>query len=286
MQKIKKFLNSIWNEFVYGGHLLSLGAVSIVFTASVLLNTRITWDFLLIVYFWTQSVYLYNRLKEINKDYLTDRQRTEHLKKNFRYLPLIIIFFFIAGFAIIIFSNKIQALIFGLFLFLLSILYSLSLKKLTKKIIAFKSFFVPLIWASMVLFLALYYKSPFSLSFFLITIFIYLKLFIHEEFFNIKDSEGDKKEGLQTFAIILGEKKLLNILQIINAGSSIPILIGVYYKILPLYSFAIFLTIPYTFYFLKKQGKEKKIRNSLYNIIADGEYLLWSPFVLIIKYLI
>jgi hypothetical protein len=29
VEKIKKFLKTIWKEFVYGGHLLSLGAVNI-----------------------------------------------------------------------------------------------------------------------------------------------------------------------------------------------------------------------------------------------------------------
>jgi len=62
---IEKILNSIWNEFVYGGHLLSFGAVSIVYAASILLDIRITWDFLLVVYLGTESVYLYNRFKNI-----------------------------------------------------------------------------------------------------------------------------------------------------------------------------------------------------------------------------
>ena len=79
--KLKKILNSIWNEFVYGGHLLSLGAVSIVYTASILLDIRITWDFLLVVYLGTESVYLYNRFKEYKVDFLTNPERTEH-KKN------------------------------------------------------------------------------------------------------------------------------------------------------------------------------------------------------------
>ncbi|MBU0647128.1 hypothetical protein KJ809_01775 [Patescibacteria group bacterium] len=88
-----KILSAIWKEFIYGGHLLSLGAVSIIFTASILLNIQITWDFFLVVYLWTEAVYLYNRLKELKSDSLNNPKRTIYLKKQARYIPSTIILF-------------------------------------------------------------------------------------------------------------------------------------------------------------------------------------------------
>mgnify|MGYP001562821980 CR=1 FL=1 len=69
---IEKILKTIWKEFVYGGHLLSLGAASIVFTSAILLEIKITWDCLLVVYLGAQIIYLYNRYKEFKKDSLTN----------------------------------------------------------------------------------------------------------------------------------------------------------------------------------------------------------------------
>ena len=155
--KIKKILNLIWNEFVYGGHLLSLGAVSIVYTASILLDIRITWDFLLVVYLGTESVYLYNRFKEYEVDFLTNPERTEHIKKYVKYIPFIIFLMTFSAIVIVVYFNKISALIFGLLLFFGGLLYSKFLKKITRKIIGFKDFLISFLWATLVIFLAYYY---------------------------------------------------------------------------------------------------------------------------------
>jgi 4-hydroxybenzoate polyprenyltransferase len=161
--KIQKFLKTIWNEFVYGGHLISLGAVSVVFTSSILLNINITWDSLLVTYLGCQIIYLYNRYKEFNIDFLTNPERTKHTEKYIRYIPLIIFIFSLLAIGILIYFEKFHALIFGFFLVFLGLLYSLFLKKLTKKIIGFKNFFVTLIWASLVIFLAFNFNFYFYL---------------------------------------------------------------------------------------------------------------------------
>ena len=130
--KLKKILNSIWNEFVYGGHLISLGAASIVFTSAILLDIKITWDCLLVVYLGTQSVYLYNHFKEFEKDSLTNPQRSEHIEKYVKYIPLITLFFSLTAIVIVIYFNKILALLFGLLMLFGGLLYSKFLKKFTK----------------------------------------------------------------------------------------------------------------------------------------------------------
>ena len=71
MIEIKKILKFIWDEFIYGGHLLSLGGTSVTFFSCILLNIKITLDCLFIVYLIVYVVYLYNRFKEIDIDCLT-----------------------------------------------------------------------------------------------------------------------------------------------------------------------------------------------------------------------
>ncbi len=281
MRKIKKIFNLIWNEFVYGGHLLSFGAVSIVYTASILLDIRITWDFLLVVYLGTESVYLYNRFKEYRIDFLTNPERTEHIKKYAKYIPFIIFLMTFLAIVIVVYFNKISALIWGLLLLMLGLLYSLFLKKITKKIIAFKSFFVSLMWSLLVLLLAVYYSAPINLALFLFFVFVFLRWFINTAFFDIKDIETDRQERLKTLAVVLGQNKLLQLLSIIAILAMLPLIIGVYLRVLPISSLMLFLTIPYTFFYFK-QLENKEINPSfLYNVIVDGEFIFWLLFVLL-----
>src|SRR4030043_1950045 len=124
MQRIKKILKIVKNEFIFGGHLLSLGGTSIAYTVSLLLNIEITWDFLLIVYLAFQSAYLFNRYEEIEKDSLTNPERTVHLERYYKKIPFIILLFLLIFFLIQCYFHKIPALIFSSFVVILGLLYS------------------------------------------------------------------------------------------------------------------------------------------------------------------
>jgi len=281
---IEKILNSIWNEFVYGGHLLSFGAVSIVYAASILLDIRITWDFLLVVYLGTESVYLYNRFKVYKVDFLTNPERTEHIKKYVKYIPFIIFLMTFSAIVFVVYFNKISALTFGLLLLIIGLLYSLFFKKITEKIIAFKSFFISLMWSLLVLFLAIYYSAPINLALFLFSVFVFLRFFVSVSFFDIKDIKTDKQEGLKTLAVVLKQSTLWQFLSIIAILAVLPLIIGVYLRILPISSLMLFLTIPYTFFYFKQLENKNISPYFLYNVIVDGEFIFWPFFILIGKH--
>ncbi len=281
---IEKILKSIWKEFIYGGHLLSLGAVSVVFTSAVLLGIKITWDFLIIVYLGTQSVYLYNRYKEYKIDFITNPERTEHIKKYVKMIPLIIFFFFLIILSILVYYKNFSGLFFGSFLLIMGLLYSQVFKGFTRKIIGFKNFFVSLMWALLVIFLAVYYSSPLNWALFLVFTFVFLRWVVNTSFFDIKDMESDQKEGLLTLANVLGQKRLINILSLIAGLAVIPMVFGFYLGLFPKFSLMLLFTIPYTFYFFKKSQDNKTNIAFLYNVIVDGEFILWPFFILIGKY--
>ena len=281
---IEKIVNSIWNEFVYGGHLLSFGAVSIVYAASILLDIRITWDFLLVVYLGTESVYLYNRFKEYKVDFLTNPERTEHIKKYVKYIPFIIFLMTFSAIVFVVYFNKISALTFGLLLLIIGLLYSLFFKKITEKIIAFKSFFISLMWSLLVLFLAIYYSAPINLALFLFSVFVFLRFFVSVSFFDIKDIKTDKQEGLKTLAVVLKQSTLWQFLSIIAILAVLPLIIGVYLRVLPISSLMLFLTIPYTFFYFKQLENKNISPYFLYNVIVDGEFIFWPFFILIGKH--
>ena len=193
--KIKDVLQSIWNEFIYGGHLLSLGASSIVFTSALLLEIKITWDCLLMVYLGMESAYLYNRYKDFKKDLLTNPERTRYLERYISKIPLIICIFAALIVGLLIHFTNLKAILFTLFLLLMSFLYSKIFKALTAKILGFKNIFVSLMWGSLVIFLVVYYSLPLQTSVLLVFLFVFLRFFINTSFFDIKDIESDKKEN-------------------------------------------------------------------------------------------
>lgn len=283
---MKRIFNSIWNEFVYGGHLLSLGAVSIVFTSAILLGIKITWDFMVIVYLGAYAPYIYNRYREFNKDFLTNPERTKHLRGQIKFAPAIIAFSLSAMIGIFLYFDKISALFFAIFLVLFSFSYSILFKDLSKKIVGFKNIYIALGWALLAILLVIYYSFPLNLPLLFIAFFIYLRAFVTTIFFDIKDIESDKKEELLTLPVVLGEEKSLRILSLINLLTAFPIVIGYILRFLPTYSLMLLLLVPYAFYYLKKVSQEKKNNRFLYYVFADGEYILWPIFILIGKILL
>lgn len=287
MQNFKSIIKSTWNEFVYGGHFLSLGAVSVVFASAILLKIEITTDFLVIVYSITHAAYLYNRYKEFKKDYLTNPERTRYFEKRIQKMPLIIFCFIIVFIMTLLYFGNFAAIVFGLMIFFIGILYSLFFKKITKKIVGFKSFYVAFSWSLLVIFLSIYYSFSFiSLSVFLIFVFIFVKCFVGTSFYDIKDIKSDKKENLLTFAVVFEKKRLTEFLNLINILALIPIIFGVYLKLFPVFSLMLFFTIPITFYLLKKIEHSKTDIAYLSEISIGLEKISWFFLILLGSFLL
>lgn len=287
--KIEQGLRFVYSEFIHGGHLLALGGISIIFVSSVLMKIDITWDIIIVVYLLIELIYQYNHFKEFQVDQLCNSERTKHIEKYISILPSLLLVLFIILISIPLVLNKnYLSIAFVSFLLLLGFIYSHYLKKITKKIIGFKSYFVALMWTSLIVFLALYYSisSAMLSSLILVSIFVFLREFIGVSFSDIKDIKTDRKEGLRTFAIVFGKERLIDILNILNVLASIPILLGVYLHLFPEFSIMLLLTVPYTFYYLQKTRSETANISFLTSILVNGEDALWLVYILIGKTLL
>lgn len=279
MEKVKNILKLLWNEFVYGGHLISLGAVSVVFTSAILLHIKITWDCLVVVYLGAQAVYLYYQFQDIERDFLTNPERCQHVKKYIKIIPLMTTCFILISLGILFYFNKFSNLVFYFLVVSLSLLYNKFLKKITKKVVAFKNFLISLAQTLSVVFLAIYYSFEANLSLLLILIFVYLRWFTNTAFLDLKDVRTDKKEGLLTLPIVLKGEGLMNILSLTTILSVIPIIYGFYLKVFPPSSLMLLLTVPYSFYYFGKLKKKEVNTNFLYNVLVNGEFIFWTFFV-------
>jgi len=279
------YFKNIWDEFIYGGHLLSLGAVSIVYFEAILLNIKITWDFLLISYLGSQSVYLYNRYKELGEDFLTNPERTKHIQKYYKKIPIIILLCLLFFFVIFFYFNKIISLSISLFVFFLSFSYTLFFKKITKKIPSFKNFFVSLTWSLLILILVTYYFYSLNLAVLLVSVFVFLRWFINTSFFDVKDIENDKNLHLLTLPAIWGKNRFLNFLHIINFLSFMPIIIGISRGIFPYYSLSLLILFFYCFCYIEKTKSPNANIKIISYLIVDGEFILWPMLLILSKYL-
>jgi len=276
-----KISDFIWDEIVHGGHWGSLSAPAIVLSFMYIVGD-IHWELLVIVYLATQAIYTYNHYKEIEKDELSNAPRVRHLRRYKRYLPLITACYSIGFFSLLFyFANK-PALYFGSFLFLLGILFTQRGKTVTTSIPGFKTIYASLCWGMIIIFTTIYCSYSFDLGIFLLFVFVFLRFVIDTIFFDIKDVEVDKVQGLLTIPVIFEDrKKCLKLLHTLNFLSVLPVMAGVALNILPAFAISITLTVIYTLVYLEKSGRKDADILSISYILVDGEYIFW-PFYLLV----
>ncbi len=279
----KKILDLVRQEFVYGGHVLSLGAVSIVVTAARILVLPIEWKFLVMAYLLVYMVYLYDRYVEIKKDLSIKTERATHFRRYYaKWTPMIIC----AGIliiALICFIEKIKIIvaILGFLMLISGLFYGSYLKKITRKIPGFKNLFVPLIWALLIILMPLFYSSPLSWGVWLFSLFVYLRIFIGVSFSDIKDIDSDKVEGIKTLVVIFGQKKFLRILAIVNILPIIILMGGALKGILPFFSLILIAMSLYSYFYLWIINKRSTNVISLTGNLVYAENVWWAPLILL-----
>ena len=288
---IKKFLNFAWRELVFGSHIFALSAASVVLVSAILLNIPITWDFLLVVYLIFYSIYLYDHFSGAKKnDYLTNLERVQYLKDK-RMVPLVILVSILTSILILFYYSNFSSLFFGLIIIFFGLLYGSCFKKVTKKVIAFKNFFVSFVWMALVVFLIWYYSYPLTLGAFLMASFVFLKVLIIQVFFDIRDIKSDKEEKLLTLPVIFGKDKVLSVLKLASVLLILMVFSYFYFNILyshfnilPNFLFLFFLIILFDFYYL---GGCQYLKNKYCPyLLAASEPILWLILVLFGKFLL
>ncbi|MCX6665058.1 MAG: UbiA family prenyltransferase [Euryarchaeota archaeon] len=271
------------NEFIHGGHLIALGTAGIALSSMFLFNTVIRWEFLLIIYFGTLCIYGYDYYKGFEIDSLNNFDRTNHLKKIYKYRPLMLIFYGLGFFCLLIYFGNSASIFFGGLLLLSGLMYTFKFKKMTKKIIGLKSFYTAFSFSLSVIFTALFCSYPINFLLSIFFVFVFLQILLITSFCDIKDMDTDKKHELQTLPIYFGKEKFLFFLHIINLGSLILILIAFTLKIIPLFSIFLFFSYLYCFYFIQKAKNVKTNLHYLTNTIVDASYFFWPVFLFLGK---
>jgi len=275
---MKKILPALWEELVYGGHLVGLCVVSVVWCFALLSNNPFNWQFALLVYCGMRSCYLFNWITEKDGEKGANSKRAGYSGKNRRSFFLQIIISVLVIIALL--YRHAAACYLGLALLGLGFLYTVYLKKLTTIIPGFKNLFIPVPVVLLIVLYGLYYGLPFTPVFWFMGAFIFIRTFMSGVFCDIKDIAEDSQKGLKTFAVLLGEKKVLTFLQTLNFLTLFTVLPAIHFGFFPLFSLGLLLVVPYFYlpvFLLKKTGDRALLSYTL----SDGEMVLWFPFTLL-----
>jgi 4-hydroxybenzoate polyprenyltransferase len=153
-------------------------------------------------------------------------------------------------------------------------------KNLTSKIIGFKNLYVSLFWALSIVFLALYTNSKFEPTLLILFIFVFLRFIVSTVFFDLKDIESDKKEGLKTIPTVFGLRETTRLLNIVNLVSVLLLVGAILFRILPVYSASLVLFFFYDLYYVTWGAKkEKGVLRFISYVVVDGEYIFWPIII-------
>ncbi|MGZ7069008.1 MAG: UbiA family prenyltransferase [Methanobacterium sp.] len=266
----------------------ALGSPCLIISTCLILNINIDIPLLLIAYLLPLIVYSYDYYKDIDKDIKSDSVRAHYLKKKAKNYPYLFSFYIISLILLLLLYSNLSLISFIVAIIMGGFLYNFLLKDLTKKIPAFKNLFTAIIWASGGAFFPLFYYSlDINLSFIIIFFLIFLRVIINIIFFDLKDMDNDKVDGLKTLPVILGKKYTINILNIINVIAFVPLVLGVYFNVINFLAIFLLIFIFYGYFYINKGNSASNSElESVSHTLADSEFILWPLLLLAINFLI
>lgn len=271
----------LYKEFVYGGHLLALGTSSMAATVAFVLGRTPTWELLLMAYLFSLGAYSINRLSDFKQDEVSHPDRTAFLRGRLGGLKFIAATCFVVGYVLALLRNLIFFA--GLLVPLaLALAYSVGSKKMKvtlgvsrlKELTLVKNVTISFGWSLVPVLVGLYFLQL-PLSILALTPFIFLRLMVNTIFFDQRDVEADAAFGVNTLPVRLGMSRSSRIMDVLDLVSGVYIAAVVAFGVIPLFAGALILFVPYSFAY-RFYASTGRHRDSVRDLAADGEYLLWG----------
>lgn len=282
-----KSFRDLLNEVMYGGYYAALNSPLLLLSVSIILNTKCDIQIMAMSYLLPLIVYSYDYYKDLKKDNTVDSERTAFLSEKSKKYPFFLTSYILTLLFLILLFSNVKLTLFIIGLVISGILYTTVFKVVTKKIPFFKNIYTAITWAmGGTFFLIFYYSMGITAPFLLIFMVIFIRVLINIIFFDLKDIDSDRKEGLKTLPAILGKKKSINFLHLLNVFSFLPILLGVYVGWIPNFVLALLIFFFYVFYYIQKsKNLEGDNLHRISHTMADSEFVMW-PVVLILSKLL
>lgn len=271
----------IMNFFVHTQLLIAAGSLGVMLASSKLLNVPFSAEMAFMVFSSCFAIYNINRRTDAEEDKLNTPYRAEYIKK-YELVLYISVVMYLAAITLSVFVNlDITAVL--LFNIIIGIVYSYGVlpnfvKKATgyerlKQVPLVKNFVVSLVWAFIPLMVSLNARIELNITVFFVLSYVFLRLFIGCVAFDVRDIYGDKVSGIDTLPSIIGIKRTINMLHVLNTISGIALFLLVYYNHLPPVGHIINLITLYGYYYIHKLGGSRKSLINLCDRVIDAEYI-------------
>lgn len=270
-------------EFLYNGHLQSLGAAGVFyFCARLLYDANLSILLIISIYLLFEMIFIFDRYYDLDWDAPTNNERAKHLYLYKNKIPYI--FLIIFGIYILLFYNLATLPLFGisLIVLILGVLYPIFFKKLTKFIPLFKNIYVSAVYAVLPVFamIQMGYISPFKVLSVHLPIVIFVESLVAQIILDTKDTSVDKKAHLKTLPALFGnEVSLLAAFVLSLALCIVSVSVSLLTKAPTLF---LILTI-FAFFADICTLKLVKMKDRRGYLIAAGKFLIWSLAFLIFQ---
>ena len=276
-------------ELVYGGHLLALGTASIAASSAILLGRSPTVVLLVMAYLFSYGAYMLNRGVEVSQDSISDPARTRFLQGRSKYLTAISIASFGAGYVL---AATVSLIFLGALLvpLALAVTYTVGSKKMVHLIgakrlkdkLLIKNAVISFGWSLVPLLVGLYYRNI-TLALVAFVPFIFFRLMSNTIFFDLRDVRADREFGVRTAPVVLGMSFSYKLMNSFDISSAVIIAFLIATRIFPVYSAIMILLPAYSLAYRWVSQRPGSDLSFLCNFVADGEYLLWGPLLILGK---
>jgi 4-hydroxybenzoate polyprenyltransferase len=263
--------------------LLALSASSMALFFSILFYRVFSMSLFLLVFLLTYAVYAMDRLASMEEDQLSHRKRTLLLQRIKWPFAGSIALAFSGALLLATSSNWVTMLIPVAPIVVMFYSGALSQKLLgTRKPNLKQHFIVKNIviasgWAFLLPLTSLYLGRPIVTAQWLFLLPLLMKLFVMAVVYDFKDISSDRRAGVQTLPVVMGENFSKLVLHILNATATVLILLLIYFSLLPL--LGVVFVPAFIYQFLIIHMVQRDAPGWVYFVVCDLEQFLWLVFL-------
>lgn len=263
--------------------LIALSASSMALFFSILFYGVLSLTYFLLVFLLTYAIYGMDRLAGVEEDRLSHPERTLFLQRNKWSFTVSVVLAFLGSLLLAAASGWVATLI--LIAPIVVIFYSgnLSQKVLgirkpnLKQYFIIKDIAIASGWAFLLLVTSLYLGRPMMTGQWLFLIPLLMKLFVMAVVYDFKDINSDRRAGVQTLPVVIGEDYSKLVLHVLNTVATVLILLLVHLGFLPL--LGIVFVPAFIYQFLMIHLVRKDAPGWVYLIVCDLEQFFWLVFL-------
>lgn len=263
--------------------LIALSAASMALFFSILLFRVLSYAYFLVIFLLTYAVYGMDRLANLEEDRLSHPERTRFLQQNRWTFALSIVLAFMSSLLLAVASGWVAMLIPLAPIAVVFYSGTLSQKVLGTRSPHLKQYFIiknvtiASGWAFLLLVTSIYLGRPMGTGQWLFLIPLLMKLFVMAVVYDFKDFNSDRKAGVRTLPVVIGEASSKLVLHVLNALATVLILLLVYFGLLPLLGVIFVPAFIYQFFMIRLVKSDAS--EWVYFILCDLEQFFWLVFL-------